>query len=299
MNPWWLGLAPAQTTIACGEHAHRLRWEQGALRAIDHDDPESERALAALGGQRCPCVEVLDAWSRHDGDPRVLVLASRGPGDLLAARADWTAQLGTLSPTPAPVAVPALPAAPRRQLLRLPARRRSVASTMPGWPVPRAPVAPPPAGRIPLGSPAESEIIALLGLGGGVPDRLVATVAAAWAQQLEDGYGTVKGARAALHASMQGRLAAVLRAWLGRADLEVELELIDAGHVATLSERGGTIAAELPFAWLAEVWSRGLATIMGRFCLAAETEDGRTWRLTTLGPDLGSPSVVRVELPAA
>jgi hypothetical protein len=299
VNPWWLGLDPAQTTIACGEHAHRLRWEQGALRAIDHDDPEAERALAALGGQRCPCVEVLDAWSRHDGDARVLVLASRGPADLLATRADWTAQLGTLPPTPVPAAVPALPAAPRRQLLRLPARRRSVASTTPGWPVPPAPVTPPPAGRIPLGSPAESEVIALLGLGGGVPDRLVATVAAAWARQLEDGDAALNGARATLHASMHGRLSSVLRAWLGRTDLEVELELIDAGQAATLTERGGVVRAELPFAWLAEVWSRGLATIMGRFCLAAETEDGRAWRLTTLGPDLGPPSVVKVELPAA
>ncbi|HWF49636.1 MAG TPA: hypothetical protein VG294_03235 [Solirubrobacteraceae bacterium] len=299
MNPWWLGLDPAQTTIACGEHAHRLRWEQGALRAIDHADPEAERALAALGGQRCRCVEVLDAWSRHDGDPRVLVLASRGPADPLDVRADWTAQLGTLPSIPAPAAAPGLPPAPRRQLLRLPARQRSVASSVPGWPGPPAHVAPPPTGRIPLGSPAESEVIALLGLGGGVPDRLVATVAAAWARQFEDADAALDGARATLHASMHGRLSAVLRAWLGRTAVEVELELIDARHAATLSERAGVIRAELPFAWLAEVWSRGLATIMGRFCLAAGTEDGRTWRLTTLGPDLGPPSMVKVELPAA
>jgi hypothetical protein len=312
VNPWWLGLDPAQATIACGEYAHRLRWEQGALRALDHDDPEGERALAALGGERCACVEVLDAWSRHAGDPRVLVLASRGPTDPLAAHAGWTAQLGTRPRVAAPAMAPPPAPAPRRQFLRLPSRRgasaaaaQAAASASIAASAPAAPA--PPAATVrglptlPLATQSESELVALLGLGGGVQDRLVATVADAWARRLETGGVDVpvSAARATLHASMQGRLAAVLRPWLGRADIELELELIEAGGTPILTERVGVVRAELPFAWLAEVWSRGLATVMGRFCLAASTEDGSAWRLTTVGPDLGAPAPVVIQRPAS
>jgi hypothetical protein len=131
-----------------------------------------------------------------------------------------------------------------------------------------------------------------------VPDRLVATVAAAWARRLEEGEAAVNGARATLEASMHGRLCAVFRGWLARPDLEIELELIGTGESPGISEHAGVVRAELPFAWLAEVWSRGLATVMGRFCLAAATEDGRSWRLTTVAPDLGPPDLVTVELEA-
>lgn len=294
MNPWWLGLDPAQTTVRCGEDVHRLRWEAGALHALDHEDPESERALAALGGQRCTCVEVLEAWSRHAGNPRVLVLASRGPVDPLAAQADWTAQLGTLPRG----AMPSAASPPRtrpRQFLRRPAHRRAGAAAS-AW-TSYAPTIPPPAGRLPLRSQSESELIALLGLGEGVQDRLVATVASSWARRFEEGETAVREARPTLHASMHGRLAAAVRSWLGRLDVDVELDLIDARRPPTLTEVGGVVRAELPFAWHAEVWSRGLAIVFGRLCLGASTADGRTWTLTTVGADLGPPAPVRLELP--
>jgi hypothetical protein len=292
MNPWWLGLGPAEATIMCGEEAHRLRWEAGALHAMDHDDPEAERALVALGGQRCNCVDMLDAWTRHDGDPRVLVLASRGPADPLAARADWTAQLGA---RPRATATPLPRVTPRRQLLRRPARRRAMAAAH-GWTASH-PLGPPPAGRVPLQTQSESELVALLGLGGGLQDRLVMTVAAIWAQRFEERDPELSRARPTLHASMQGRLSAAVRSWLGRIDLEVELNLIEDRRSGTLTERAGVICAELPFGWLAEVWSRGLAVVFGRFCLAASTDDGRAWTLSTVGQDMGLPALVRVELP--
>jgi hypothetical protein len=46
------------------------------------------------------------------------------------------------------------------------------------------------------------------------------------------------------------------------------------------------IAVSLPFAWLAEVWVRGIAVTFGRLCIAVETTDGHSWILHTLGPDL-------------
>jgi hypothetical protein len=56
------------------------------------------------------------------------------------------------------------------------------------------------------------------------------------------------------------------------------------------------VHADLPFAWLAEVWSKGLATVWGRFCLDAKSDDGRRWTLTTVGPDLGDSAPLTLEL---
>ena len=64
-----------------------------------------------------------------------------------------------------------------------------------------------------------------------------------------------------------------------------------------LTSEDGVVRAELPFGWLVDVWAKDLATIWGRFCLAAATSDGRTWRLTTVGPDLGPPSLITLQLP--
>jgi hypothetical protein len=303
MNPWWLGLGPAQAIVTCGEHNHRLRWAEGALTAVDHEDPEAERALAALGGQRCTCVDVLDAWARHEGDQRVLVLASRGPADPIAAHADWTAQLAA-RPRAITAAMPTRARVSAPQLLRRPGRRRAKAARAAarasgsGWTA-YAPASPSPAGRIPRGTEPESELVALLGLGGGLQDRLVATVAATWARRFEQPSPELSEARPSLTASMQGRLSAAVQSWLGRADVAVELELIEDDRAPDLAERGGAIQAALPFDWLAEVWARGLATIFGRFCLAASTDDGRAWTLTTVGPEFGPPAPIRVELPAA
>ncbi|MHB1877427.1 MAG: hypothetical protein ACYCPF_21540, partial [Streptosporangiaceae bacterium] len=88
MTDWWAGLAPAQARLTCGGDQHRLAWREGELRALDHADPDAERTLAALGGERCACVEMLDAWYAHASDLRVLVLGSRGPSDPLAVPAD-------------------------------------------------------------------------------------------------------------------------------------------------------------------------------------------------------------------
>ena len=310
MTPWWLGLGPAQATVTCGEHSHRLRWSNGALHAVDHDDPEAERALAALGGQRCACVEVLDAWTRHEADPRVLVLASRGAADPVAAEASWTAQLagrrGTLATAP-PIAGSmsggwvGRPRVTPAQLLRRPSRRRSAAKAKVTGGASMANISQTlaPIGQIPLRSEPESELVALLGLGGGLPDRLVAGVAAAWARRFEEPGPELSEARASLRASMEGRLWTSVRGWLGRIDVPIALDLIEDRRAPSIGDHEGTIRAALPFDWLAEVWSRGLAVVFGRFCLAASTEDGLAWTLTTVGPDFGPPAPVRVELPAA
>ena len=89
MSEWWQGLEPVEAALRCGGATHHVRWSRGELSAPDHSDLEGERALSALGGEPCACVEVLDAWARYAADERVLVAASRGPWDRIPAR-EWS-----------------------------------------------------------------------------------------------------------------------------------------------------------------------------------------------------------------
>ena len=80
----YLELLPATVIeVGCGDDLHRLRWSAGDLGSLDHDDPEGERTLAALGGTSNGCVRVLDAWQRQRTSLRALTLTSRGAADRL------------------------------------------------------------------------------------------------------------------------------------------------------------------------------------------------------------------------
>jgi hypothetical protein len=250
LTSWADGLAAAQATVACGGDQHRLRWEAGELTALDHDDPDGERALAALGATSCACVEALDAWARYAEDPRVLLLGRRGPTD------------GIRFFTPDPRAI-------------APGAKRSVAER------------------------ERDELLALFALGGGLPDRLVATVAAAWRARLAAGRGRgLTAARPLLDAALYGRLLATLREWMGTSDLELELEQLAEGappRIAWTADR--SVSAALPFGWLVDVWIQGLAVVAGRLCLnvARDADDG-SLRLVCVGPDLEQHELV-MQLP--
>lgn len=110
----------------------------------------------------------------------------------------------------------------------------------------------------------QNELAALLQLPGALPDRLVATVAAS----------ASSGPR--LHAALYGRV----RAALGR---ECELAI---GEPGVDGDR-----VTVPYTWVTEVWARGLAEVMGRFIVAAHTEDGRAFTLTA-----GDGSTIRLLL---
>lgn len=291
LTPWWLGLSSAQTTVSCGEHRHRLRWDRGRLYALDHGDPEAERALAALGGEPFACIELLEAWERHKDDARALVLGTRGPTDPLQLDPDALAQLSA-GRSPArrpgrpgwPAANRAVPAALSTPVI---GGWTSNAPARPGWA----------AGRVSKQARAEDELIWLLNLGGSIADRLLATVAATWSRRISAGQARLSKTLPQLHAGLHGRAFASLRTWLGEPGLAAELTMIGATQPRTLTRVEDRIRAELPFNWLAEVWARNLDTIYGRFCLAAETTDGRTWRLTAIAPNLGDTEIITVKLP--
>ena len=290
MSTWWLGLPPAQATVDCAGHEHRLRWETGELHALDHDDAASERTLAALGGERCTCVDLLDAWERHRDDLRVLVLASRGPTDPLVTMPDeQTAQLGVVRPQAVAARSAMVSRARLRRMATVSGMGRAGARQS-GW------TAYGPSGRASKPAEADNELFALLGLGGGVPERLVATVAATWRERLGQPERALARARPQLRASLHGRVFAAMRTWLGGSGVESELKMIGEHEKPRLIAEDGIVRAELPFGWLVDVWAKDLATIWGRFCISATTDDGCSWRLTTVSPDLGSPSVVTVLL---
>lgn len=68
---WWATLEPVTEHMDAGGAHHRLRWVDGRLVLCDHD-LAAERALAALGGEPCLCVEVAEAWRQAVGDPDTL-----------------------------------------------------------------------------------------------------------------------------------------------------------------------------------------------------------------------------------
>lgn len=74
---WWEGLAPIESAGPAGAEGHRLSWRDGELHLRDHPDPDADRALAALGGDVCPCLDLLDAWLDHHQTGSILVVGAR------------------------------------------------------------------------------------------------------------------------------------------------------------------------------------------------------------------------------
>ena len=118
------------------------------------------------------------------------------------------------------------------------------------------------------------------------PDRLQATTAAIWARRLQTGHAALERARPQLEAALYGRALRTLRAWLGEPRLAIELTMIGPADERRIVRTANGVDVSLPFSWLSDVWMRGLAVTLGRLCLAAETIDGSSWNLRTLGPDL-------------
>ncbi len=266
-TPWWQGIAPAAARVSCDGREHELRWAAGQLRAPGHPDLAGEQILSALAGQRCACLDVLDAWAGHADDLRVLLMASRGPADPVR-----------VTPEDAPPAAPVI----GRGRAGMARRRAAVTAVLSGARS-REPADP---------------LVALLALGGPMQARLTATVAAAWRERLREraapaDAAAARAARPALHAALYGRVVAILRAWTGQPGLPITLSMIPEAGPPALARDGEGLTVQLPFGWLNDVWARGLGTCWDRFCLAA-VPAGDGWELSAVGPDLGPPSPLTI-----
>jgi hypothetical protein len=142
----------------------------------------------------------------------------------------------------------------------------------------------------------EEQTVRLLAAGGRLPDRLQATTAAIWTRRLRTGHAQLATARPQLEGALYVRVLRTLRAWLGEPQLTIELTMTGPEEQPRIVRTADGVDAFLPFSWLSDVWMRGLAVTLGRLCIAAETTDGSTWTLETLGPDLADATQLTIAI---
>jgi hypothetical protein len=296
---WWLALPPEQTEVQCGEQTHRLLWRDGQLTALDHPDAEGELVLAALGGDRSKCLDLIESWAGHSDDLEVLAVGPRSRADKLTVRPDniegLQASGGWIGY--APLRPGNMPLPTFRFTRHRPPMARGMASygAFTRGPMPRPFAAARQRRRISAHSSAfigggriqpgrrpgredlerdaarRAELLSVLALGTEFQFRLSATVAAAWAAggtRAAD-RGT---ARPALVAALAGRLAPAAESWLGIDPGRVDVSLHeDAGWGRLAMSGTGTdrrLSAALPVGWLASVWAAGLAVTAGHLVIA-------------------------------
>lgn len=278
-------LPPALARVDCSGERHAVRWDTGDLVALDHEDPVGERALAALGGTSCPCLDVLGAWSRQRENPGLLTALSRGTQDLI--------QVEGFRMRPFPASPPVMPrnmVVPAGARNRPPGRWVAVTGSNVGM-TSRAGAGP----GANAGPSYEDDIALLAGLGHELTLRFVATVTAVLLDPPDR--ADRLSARPALEASLLGRASCALRAWLAAPDLEVELEMTrrDA-HPSLAWDGSGPVHVALPPEWVTTVWGRDLTVIAGRFTLGVLDSTATRTTLLTIGSDLGSPRRLVFEL---
>jgi hypothetical protein len=274
---WWNWLLPVEVPLECGGELHHLRWEDGSLVALDHPDPDGERALGALGADRTACIEVLDAWARYSDDLRVLTLSSRGVADPVQVDAEGFSGTGVNRIRPGRGFV-----------------RSAVALGGSGWTA-SAHLGAHPMMQGPSPGPLD-EITRLLALGGALSQRLVATVIAAWSDRIAAGGEVVEGHLPELTAALYGRVTSSVRSWLSDAALEVQLEMIPASESPSIHLEGQLVTVRLPFLWLSEIWVRDLSVVLNWFALRTISSDQGELRLLAISPNFSEVRPITVRL---
>jgi hypothetical protein len=306
--PWWALLPPAQTGVSCGEHTHRLRWSEGRLVALDHPDAEGERVLAALGGDRSQCLDLVEFWGALGDDLEVLAIGPRSAADELTLHPAEISQLRDGGIWRPPVRSSALAyaqlrarATPGALLARLMPHRAqhrvgaffSGSHMIAGSRTAHVIRGPRTSSKPERDAERRAGLLLVLALGAEFQFRLSATVAAAWAAGGSRA-GDAAARRPALVAALAGRLAPAAQAWLGVDPDLVEVAAHDGPGWGKLNLRGTggqrRLSAALPVGWLASVWAAGLAVTDGHLVVAVT---GAQWPdATVLGvPEPGADPV--------
>ena len=298
--PWHAALGPVTAILDWGDGKHRVTWKRGKLVLDDHPDLAAERAYVALGGERCPCLDVLETWDEWRRDPRVLAAwadpadalfepltpfpggwqASRSPGDVLAAlRARHRAMLSMTSSSPPPPPPPGPPGRPNPGLVNVHVGTSGRSAQAAGPP----PLTAQQRAQMQWQMQAHHEEMWRDALRWALPDELGQRLA------LSAAAGAVRRRADPAHWSRWGgwveravtvraspAIEASMRSWRRRAEVELT-SLTSEAWITRPGERpalcglvdtaGGRAAASLPARWLFDVWAQGLALVSGCFVL--------------------------------
>jgi hypothetical protein len=261
MVAWWAGLAPVDQPGDESMEDHHLEWRDGEFRLARHPDPEAERALAALGGDRCPCLDIYDAWHEQHRHPSILAVGARHPD--------------------ASVEMPARAAARARDEvkrfrtkvgdLRADARRRGDMAA-----VERLDALAVPAGRA---GAQRLGFLQLLARPSRLQHRLQASVAATLADQ---------GRHDELIVATAARALPALRDLGWRGGLTA-IELVADPDEAEVTDQ----RASLPVTWVSEVWGRGFVATDGMLVLSVLEFDaaGREFKVLAVAPGKGRVAI--------
>lgn len=237
-------LPPVAGTVSCSGAGHRVRWADGALHVLDHDDPEGERILAVLGGQATGCIALLEAWHRCCGNPSLLPACTGLADRVRAAVSGSEARTGIQL-------VSGLTASMSSTIRqgRLPWRTRTgTSATLVSYSDGRS---------------VREDLLLVLSTGGGLVDRLAAQAVTEWATRAEAGDAD-EIATAALRDALTSRVWLALAGWLGAEAAAVAVDMTDRQEDATASPEKGGWRVVLPAGWLARVWAPRLAITAGR-----------------------------------
>jgi hypothetical protein len=282
--------------VPCGSGRHIIRWEAGALRLDSHADPEAERVLVALGGEKARCVEVAEAWDRHAADLTILSVGPRSPDDITVGWQDvdaagqavggsgwgWTAQLpgaagpGTMRrPSTMLAAAMARAGARRAELLEEQAEARQ----------------------------RRTDLLSLFALGPAFQFRLAGQVVAAHAGRMDEPGEQGISRRSVLVSALEGRLALAGEQWLGINPDYVKASLHSGPGwgAAELTGRGEQqrLRVSLPADWLARVWACGLALVGRHLVVAVDRAGWPDARVLALPAPGAEPVLLDVHDPRA
>jgi hypothetical protein len=288
--PWHAAIGPATAILDWGDGKHRISWRRGKLVLDDHPDLGAEQAYVALGGDRCPCLDVLEAWDEWRQDPRVLATwgdpanapfepltppmqagwqGGRSPGNVLAAlrarqRATQSATFSAMSSPPPPGGPgPPNPGAVHMQV-RAGGRSAHAAGPHPMTAEQRA--------EIRRQMEERHRVMWRDALRWALPEELVerlalSAAAGAVRRQAEQDVWSRWGGW--VERAVSVRAAPAIEA--NRASVTAETWITRPGEVPALygliDGAGGWAAASVPGRWLFDVWAHGLALVSGCFVL--------------------------------
>lgn len=284
---WYSGLASCAIEVDCGGARHTLRWRKGCVVVEDHDIA-AERALAALGGEPCVCLELLAAWRHGVALPGTLRWLRAPAVPSSSEGLTFLAQLGAATIRPTSGA-------------STPSRGWFGGPPTPSWQISVGTARPSPAQLRQMTAHVQRwerqrHLWQLLASSGSDWQHRAATAAAVHMLRHPNGSEPGEVPEEDVDLAHLVRACAVpaveenMRRWRGpraaRQWLSVECHPFEgAGPPSvhgSIDDHGGRAVVRLPLHWLVDVWARNATLVDDCFVLAAGRLDGATLSVVLL-----------------